>query len=73
MQVGREDEIKEAGTYIAVDTQWTGPITVSRTSEGTLAAWANVCRHRGAKVVPDGVGRGSKVVRLQYLCATLSC
>jgi len=57
--VGRGDEIEEPGSYIALDTEWGGPVVVCRGNDGQLHAFANVCCHRGAKVVPDGKGQGS--------------
>lgn len=57
--VGREDEIEEPGKYIAIDTEWTGPIAVCRGKDGKIHAFANVCCHRGAKVLPDGKGKGT--------------
>lgn len=58
--VGRVDELDKPGSYIAIDTDWGGPVAVSRGEDGKLVAWANVCRHRGAKVVPDGKGSATK-------------
>jgi len=57
--VGREDEIAEAGEYLAMDTEWSGPVAVCRGNDGKVHAFANVCRHRGAKVVPGDKGKGS--------------
>lgn len=61
MIVGREDEVAESGSYLAVDTEWGGPVVVCRGTDNKLYAFANVCRHRGAKVVPDGKGKASKI------------
>ena len=41
--VGREDEIPNPGEYLAIDTQWGGPIAVVRGKDGALNAMANVC------------------------------
>jgi len=57
--VGRADEMADPGDYIALDTEWGGPVVVCRGKNGRLYAFANVCCHRGAKVVPDGKGKGS--------------
>jgi len=59
MLVGRANEIAEPGQYLAVDTEWGGPVVVCRGKDYNLHAFANVCRHRGAKVVPDGPGKAS--------------
>eukprot|EP00746_Dinoflagellata_sp_MGD_P153591 gnl/MRDRNA2_/MRDRNA2_84329_c0_seq1.p1 gnl/MRDRNA2_/MRDRNA2_84329_c0~~gnl/MRDRNA2_/MRDRNA2_84329_c0_seq1.p1 ORF type:complete len:539 (+),score=112.12 gnl/MRDRNA2_/MRDRNA2_84329_c0_seq1:60-1676(+) len=57
--IGREDEIIDPGQYIALDTDWAGPVAVCRGNDGKLYAFANVCCHRGAKVLPDGKGKGT--------------
>jgi len=59
--VGRVDEVIEPGSYLAMDTEWGGPVAVCRGTDGQIHAFANVCCHRGAKVVPDGSGRAPKV------------
>eukprot|EP00406_Dinophysis_acuminata_P005536 CAMPEP_0179228604 /NCGR_PEP_ID=MMETSP0797-20121207/9911_1 /TAXON_ID=47934 /ORGANISM="Dinophysis acuminata, Strain DAEP01" /LENGTH=477 /DNA_ID=CAMNT_0020935661 /DNA_START=80 /DNA_END=1513 /DNA_ORIENTATION=- len=59
--VGREDEIVEPGSYLAIDTEWGGPVAVVRGKDGHIYAFANVCRHRGAKIVPDGAGTAPSV------------
>jgi len=59
--LGREDEIPEPGDYLAIDTEWTGPVAICRGKDGGLHAFANVCAHRGAKVLQGERGRGSKV------------
>merc|ERR1712137_1532448 len=38
-----------------------GPVVVCRGNDLKLHAFANVCCRRGAKVVPDGKGKGSKL------------
>jgi phenylpropionate dioxygenase-like ring-hydroxylating dioxygenase large terminal subunit len=59
--VGREDELLEPGSYMAIDTEWSGPVAVCRGTDGLLHAFANVCCHRGAKVMPEGRGQASKL------------
>eukprot|EP00930_Biecheleria_cincta_P056575 TRINITY_DN4265_c0_g1_i2.p1 TRINITY_DN4265_c0_g1~~TRINITY_DN4265_c0_g1_i2.p1 ORF type:complete len:868 (+),score=158.89 TRINITY_DN4265_c0_g1_i2:58-2604(+) len=59
--VGRADEVVEPGSYLAVDTEWGGPVVVCRGRDGQLYAFANVCAHRGAKILPDGRGKASPV------------
>lgn len=59
--LGREDEIPEPGNYLAEDTEWGGPVAVCRGEEGELHAFANVCCHRGAKILQGEKGCGSKL------------
>lgn len=58
--VCREDEVAKEGDCFAIDTEWTGPVSICRGEEGKLFAMANTCCHRGAKVMKDGKGRASK-------------
>ncbi len=49
-------DVAQAGSYKAGTVNgWA--IVVTRTMSGDLRAFHNVCRHRGAKVMPDGKGR----------------
>ena len=59
--MGREDELEEPGSYLAIDTEWGGPVAVARGNDGRLHAFANVCCHRGAKVIQDEKGKASSV------------
>lgn len=59
--MGREDEIQNAGDYLAEDTAWSGPIAVCRDTQGEIHAFANVCCHRGAKILKDGPGQASSI------------
>ena len=47
---GRVDEWPHPGDYRAIDTVG-GPVLVVRDAEGMLRAHANICRHRGAKLL----------------------
>lgn len=47
--VGREDEIPEPGDHLVCDIVGDS-VLVTRTREGTLAAYANLCRHRGSQL-----------------------
>lgn len=58
--VGREDEMMEPGNYLAVDTEWGGPIAVVRGKDGGLHSFANACAHRGAKILADGAGKAPR-------------
>jgi len=68
--VGREDEIPQPGDHMVCDILGDS-VLVTRTREGTLAAYANLCRHRGsqlsdargkpwqAEIGPSGTFKGS--------------
>src|SRR5437867_1744556 len=62
--VGFSGRLAAPGDYLTDDD--TGmPILVVRGEAGTLHAFANVCRHRGARVV-DGCGRGKRALSCPY-------
>lgn len=48
--------IPEPGCYVARDAAQT-PLVAVRGQDGVARVFLNVCRHRGAKVAPDGIGR----------------
>ena len=52
---GRADQIAEPGSFFACDAGGV-PVVVVRDKEGSLAAFVNVCRHRGS-LVCEGEGR----------------
>jgi phenylpropionate dioxygenase-like ring-hydroxylating dioxygenase large terminal subunit len=58
--VGRADEVPEPGSYLAVDTV-PGPLLLLRDGAGGLGAFANTCRHRGARLL-EGRGRCRTIV-----------
>jgi len=58
--VGRSDELKGAGAYLAAETPG-GPVVVVRDREGALRAFANTCRHRGSRIV-TGTGACRRLV-----------
>jgi phenylpropionate dioxygenase-like ring-hydroxylating dioxygenase large terminal subunit len=58
--VGRADEVAEPGSYLAVDTV-PGPLLLLRDQAGRLGAFANTCRHRGARLLQGG-GRCRTIV-----------
>jgi choline monooxygenase len=58
--VGRADELPAAGDYLTVDTV-PGPLVLLRDGAGRLGAFANTCRHRGARLL-DGRGRCRTIV-----------
>lgn len=57
--VGRVDEVP-AGGWRAVETVG-GPVLLLRQKDGTLGAFANTCRHRGARLA-TGCGGGLRLV-----------
>ncbi len=63
--VGRGDDITAPGSFIVREVGGES-IIVLRTEEGAAAAYYNVCRHRGARLLtePDGVCKG--VIRCPY-------
>jgi phenylpropionate dioxygenase-like ring-hydroxylating dioxygenase large terminal subunit len=42
------------------------PILVVRKGDGTVAAYANICRHRGTRLVEEPCGRGRKTFSCPY-------
>ena len=54
----------EAGDYVATEIAG-AKIVAIRGSDGTLRAFRNVCRHRGARLLEEGTGR-CNIVRCQY-------
>lgn len=57
--VGLSSELKTTGNY-KVETINNQSILFVRDPHGKFRAFANVCRHRGAQVVPDGRGRAER-------------
>lgn len=60
--IGHESEIAEPGDYISADLV-IGPVIVMRGRDGEPGAFANTCRHRGARLLPAGQGN----------CTVISC
>ncbi len=58
--VGRTDQVAERSSYRAVNTA-AGPILLVRDADGTLRAFANICRHRGS-ILLDGSGKCRRIV-----------
>ncbi len=65
IMVGHVSQLAEPGDYLTHHE--TGvPLLVLRTSRGTLAAYLNVCRHRGTKLVQDAEGRRRRAFVCPY-------
>ncbi|TMA36481.1 MAG: Rieske 2Fe-2S domain-containing protein [Deltaproteobacteria bacterium] len=62
--VAFSSQLARAGDYLTDDDSGT-PILVVRTGSGRLNAFANVCRHRGARVV-EGCGAGKWALGCPY-------
>ncbi|MGI8452082.1 MAG: SRPBCC family protein [Streptosporangiaceae bacterium] len=56
--VGRGDDLSEPGCYLSADVAGES-IIVTRTEDGGLAGYYNLCRHRGSRLVPQPAGRES--------------
>jgi phenylpropionate dioxygenase-like ring-hydroxylating dioxygenase large terminal subunit len=54
-------EVPEVGSYVA-RTILGKPLLIVRGSDGVVRSFLNVCRHRGAKVCKEGVGKTSRFV-----------
>src|SRR4051794_9868726 len=54
---GRDEELPRAGDYVVRDVVGES-ILVVRTRQDRLAAYYNVCRHRGSRLVPEA-GKGT--------------
>ena len=52
---GRADQVTEPGSFLTTDAGGI-PLLVTRSSDGDLRAFLNVCRHRGA-ILTEGCGR----------------
>ena len=54
--VGQEPDVAEPGDVMAIHIG-RAPILILRDRAGEVRAFHNVCRHRGAQLVPDGKGQ----------------
>jgi choline monooxygenase len=54
--VGPLSRVSEAGQYVATEIAGL-KVFVLRGRDGELRAFRNVCRHRGARLIPEGSGR----------------
>lgn len=59
--LGMESELPEVGSYLAL-TIGSSPILVIREKDGSIRGFHNICRHRGARLCSEGVGRLTRIV-----------
>jgi len=57
MLVGRADEIPNPGEYITLKAPGIGTIIVCRGKDDKISGFVNICRHRGALLLPDEMGK----------------
>jgi choline monooxygenase len=69
LYAGRVDEIAESGSYLAAQAGDV-PLLVTRSDDGELRAFVNVCRHRGS-VLTEGAGH-RKSIQCRYHAWTYS-
>ena len=50
--VGRVEEVSGPGDYMAFDLAGE-PVVVAHGADGVIRALSNVCRHRGARLLPE--------------------
>ncbi len=59
--VGQEPDVPQPGDVLAFRVGAV-PVLVLRDNDGAIRAFHNVCRHRGAQLVPDGCGQVGNLV-----------
>ncbi|MAE94240.1 MAG: (2Fe-2S)-binding protein [Deltaproteobacteria bacterium] len=57
--LGFSAELRHPGDYRSLQVAEV-PVLLTRTEEGAVRAFLNVCSHRGAVVVPEGVGKARR-------------
>ena len=63
--IGHETMVPNPGDYLAEEIA-SAPVVLVRTTEGGLAAFHNVCRHRAGALVADGVGNCGEAFTCRY-------
>jgi len=53
------DELREPGMYKAMEAVGV-PVLMTRSKDGKVRAFLNVCSHRGAQIAADGLGKASR-------------
>ena len=56
LMLATSTELKDSGAYKAM-TVLGMPVLLHRGSDGTLRAFVNMCSHRGAQLMPEGLGK----------------
>ena len=59
--VGQEPDVPQSGDVMALHVG-DAPVLILRDDEGAVRAFHNVCRHRGAQLVPEGKGQVGNLV-----------
>ncbi len=59
--VGQEPDVPEPGDVMALHVG-TAPLLIVRDDDGAVRAFHNVCRHRGAQLMPEGKGQVGNLV-----------
>ena len=59
--IGHDADVAEPGDVMAIRLGH-APLLILRQASGEVRAFHNVCRHRGAQLVPDGKGRAGNLV-----------
>lgn len=59
--LGPASDVTEPGRYVAADVAGLGVIAI-RGRDGALRGFRNVCRHRGARLLPQGKGQCGLIV-----------
>lgn len=65
MLVGLSGELREPGAYLTATLGRT-PVAVVRQADSTLRAFVNICRHRGATLLPEPCGAGLHAISCPY-------
>ena len=58
-------ELPDPGNYKAIDVCGT-PVLITRGADGVARAMINVCRHRGAELVEEGLGHTKRMITCPY-------
>jgi Rieske 2Fe-2S family protein len=59
--VAHDAELPETGSYLTLQIG-AYPVLLTRAADGIIRAFVNSCRHRGARVCPEGAGKAAKLV-----------
>ena len=59
--IGQEPDVPQPGDVMALPVG-NAPVLILRDDDGAVRAFHNVCRHRGAQLVPDGKGQVGNLV-----------